>query len=159
EALARGIPAAFLQPILPAPRFLSETVIEPDADGYPRLEPQLALIDCDRPEDEVRRCYPEFWRYLEAGMQRQVHTGYLTSRRSPWYAQEQRPAPPFLCTYMGRANGGRKPFRFLWNRSQATAHNVYLLLYPKGPLRDALTANPALEAEVFAALRRIDTDG
>jgi len=159
EALDLGIPAAFLRPILPAPRFLSETVIEPDADGYPRLEPQLALIDCDLPESELRRRFPDFWCYLESGMQRNVHAGYLASRRSPWYSQEARPAPPFLCTYMGRANNGRKPFRFLWNQSQATAHNVYLLLYPKGALKEALDVNPSLYAEVYAALRRIDTNG
>jgi methylase of polypeptide subunit release factors len=159
EAADLGIPAAFLRPILPAPRFLTETVIESDRDGYPRVAPQLALIDCDLPEGELRRCFPEFWHYLESGMERHVHEGYLASRRSPWYCQEDRPAPPFLCTYMGRANKGRKPFRFLWNRSQATAHNVYLLLYPKGALQEALAADPSLQAEVYAALRRIDTNG
>src|SRR5262249_29575760 len=124
-----------------------------------RGEPQLALIDCDLSEGALRQRHPDFWRYLESGVRRNVHTGYLASRRSPWYAQEERPAPPFLCTYMGRADNGRKPFRFFWNQSQATAHNVYLLLYPKGALKEALDADPLLQAEVYAALRRIDTDG
>jgi hypothetical protein len=56
---------------------------------------------------------------------------------------------------MGRAQNGKHPFRFLWNRSQATAHNVYLLLYPKGPLRTALEKHPDLAARVFEALQRI----
>ena len=57
---------------------------------------------------------------------------------------------------MGRANNGKHPIRFIWNRSQATAHNVYLMLYPQGRLRDALNAQPELQRRVFEALRRID---
>jgi hypothetical protein len=57
---------------------------------------------------------------------------------------------------MGRANNGKTPIRFLWNRSQATAHNVYLMLYPQGRLRDALMAQPEIQARVFAALKRIN---
>jgi hypothetical protein len=56
---------------------------------------------------------------------------------------------------MGRANNGKHPFRFIWNRSQATAHNVYLMLYPQGRLRDALIARPEIQARVFEALKRI----
>jgi hypothetical protein len=56
---------------------------------------------------------------------------------------------------MGRSRNGKPPFRFIWNRSQATAHNVYLMLYPKGPLLHALTANPALAGRVFEALQGI----
>ncbi len=35
------------------------------------------------------------------------------------------------------------------------AHNVYLMLYPQGRLRDALTAQPDLQSRVFEALKRI----
>jgi hypothetical protein len=58
---------------------------------------------------------------------------------------------------MGRSGNGRKPFRFIWNKSAATAPNVYLMLYPQGPLKEALDANPSLAASVFAALQAIDT--
>ncbi len=67
------------------------------------------------------------------------------------------PRAPFLCTYMGRNGRGRKPFRFLWNQSQATAHNVYLLLYPKGELQGLLKQKPGLHQRVFAALQSLDT--
>jgi hypothetical protein len=158
-ALAKGIPKEFLRPILPNPRQLPGTVIEGGEDGYPLTEPQLALIDCALPEEQLRKKFPAFWSYLEGGKKRKIHEGYLTSRRSPWYSQEDRPPAPFLCTYMGRSQNGRKPFRFLWNRSAATAHNVYLLLYPKGPFKTALAANPVLYGMLFEALQAIDTDG
>jgi len=84
-----------------------------------------------------------------------LHQGYLTSRRSPWYIQERREVPPFVCTYMGRHRGGLPPFRILWNRSRAVAANVYLLLYPKGALLRALEADPALAQVVFGHLQAI----
>ena len=59
---------------------------------------------------------------------------------------------------MGRSSNGRKPFRFLWNKSQATAHNVYLLLYPKGPLQKALERDSSLFQKLFAALQSLDTN-
>jgi hypothetical protein len=59
---------------------------------------------------------------------------------------------------MGRGGKGRKPFRFLWNKSQATAHNVYLLLYPRGILREILTREPNLHERLFAVLVSMDTE-
>lgn len=158
EAMRLRLPAQFLRPILPAPRRLFERIIEANPDGFPQLNLQLALLDCRVPESEVQRTYPALWRYLEAGKRKGIHESYLTSRRTPWYSQEDRPPPPFLCTYMGRNGNGRKPFRFLWNKSQATAHNVYLLLYPKGILQEALKRDLALHAELFAALESLDTN-
>jgi hypothetical protein len=113
KARQLGLPDEWLRPILPPPRKLPDRVIEADPDGYPRLDPQLVLIDCRLPESAVRHQYPGLWQYLEEGRRRKIHESYLTSRRTPWYSQEDRPAPPFLCTYMGRNANGRKPFRFL----------------------------------------------
>src|SRR5207244_10384295 len=58
EAARRGIPEQYLRPVLPNPRQLPEVVIETETDGYPRLQPQLALIDCPLTEDEVRQRFP-----------------------------------------------------------------------------------------------------
>jgi predicted RNA methylase len=149
------IPRRFAKPILPGPRHLTEDVIEALPDGGPKLSPQLYLLDCNEPEEKIRVAWPRFHEYLQKGRLQETHASYLASRRTPWYSQEQRPPAPFLCTYMGRSRNGKRPFRFLWNRSQATAHNVYLMLYPKGPLRDALAKDPALQRQVFEALQRI----
>ena len=158
DALDRGIPRCALRPILPGARGLPLAVIESRADGYPALDRPLALLDCTRAEDEVLERWPGLWSYLQEGRARQVHLGYLTRRRRPWYAQERRQPAPFVCTYMGRATAARgfRPFRFFWNRSRAIAPNVYLMLYPRPALRAALDADPALGARVHAALEQIE---
>jgi hypothetical protein len=56
---------------------------------------------------------------------------------------------------MGRSRSGRKPFRVIWNKSEATAANVYLLLYPKPDLAAALAEVPGLDAAVFDLLQNI----
>jgi adenine-specific DNA-methyltransferase len=155
EALRKGIPAEFLRPILPSSRHLPSAVIEAETDGYPRLDKSLAIIDCDLPEPVVQQRYPEFWKYLESGKAQGVDSGYLASRRTPWYSQERRDPAPFLCTYMGREKSDGNPFRFFWNKSRATAANVYLLLYPRGQLKAALAARPDLYPTVFAHLQSL----
>lgn len=149
------IPHRFLKPILPGPRYLKTDIIEPQSDEVPALFPRLHLLDCGEPEERIRANWPHFFKYLQKGRQEDIHVSYLASHRIPWYSQEQRPPAPFLCTYMGRSANGRHPFRFFWNRSDATAHNVYLMLYPKSNLQVALRNHPELEARVFEALRRI----
>ncbi len=152
---ARGLPAKFFRPILPGPRHLEADVIEAEADGTPKIQHQKFMLDCRLPEGEVQEHYPALWAYLKTGKPKVSET-YLCSRRSPWYAQENRPAPLFLCTYMGRGLERRaKPFRFILNRSQATAANVYLLLYPKPALARALADDPALARQVWEFLDEI----
>jgi predicted RNA methylase len=155
EARRKGIPAQFLRPILPGSRHLPSAVIEADPDGSPRLERPRVLIDCDLPEPLVRKRYPELWAYLEHGKAQGISAGYLASRRTPWYAQEQRDPAPFLCTYMGREKRNGNPFRFFWNQSRATAANVYLLLYPRGALEAALAGRPDLYPIVFSHLQSL----
>jgi hypothetical protein len=45
----------------------------------------------------------------------------------------------------------------IWNKSAATAPNVYLLLYPKAALKRVLEERPGLNRVVFEHLRAIDT--
>lgn len=144
-----------MKPILPGPRYLTADIIEALPNGAPDVSPRLYLIDCNEPEVRIKTNWPRFYEYLLKGREQKIDASYLTSRRTPWYSQEQRPPAPFLCTYMGRSRKGKQPFRFIWNRSNATAHNVYLMLYPKLLLREALNRRPELGQALFEALERI----
>lgn len=149
------IPRQFLKPILPGPRYVTVDTIDSHPNGDPAVLPRVYLLDCSEPEEKIKNRWPRFFEYLQKGREEKIANSYLASHRVPWYSQEQRPPAPFLCTYMGRMRNGKHPFRFIWNRSQATAHNVYLMLYPKGSLLAALRAHPELEEGIFNALQRI----
>lgn len=88
EAESRGFPKCYLRPILPSPRFLKTTVIEADQDGYPLIEPQLCVIDCDLPETVLRVRHPALWDYLQTAETLGIKNGYLIGKRKPWYRQE-----------------------------------------------------------------------
>jgi hypothetical protein len=153
---AHNLPQEAFKPILPSPRYLSETEILSDERGTPLVEKPLFLLDCRLPESEVKKRYPGMWRYLEEGKKQGVADRYLCSHRSPWYSQENRPPPLFICTYIGRGNvkSGR-PFRFILNHSRATIANVYLALYPKQPLEQAIKADSSFARRVLEVLNRI----
>lgn len=48
-----------------------------------------------------------------------------------------------------------KPFRFIFNQSQATAANVYLLLYPRPAVVKALESDPKLGPLIWKFLDAI----
>jgi hypothetical protein len=77
----------------------------------PDVSPRLCLLDCSEPEERIRSAWPCLYEYLQQGRAQNIHATYLTSRRTPWYPQEQRPPAPFLCTYMGRAINGKHSIR------------------------------------------------
>jgi hypothetical protein len=141
---------------LPSPRNLEVDEIIADDDGLPQIKHPRLLLDCNEPQAEVRDKYPTLWDYFQQGIEQGVDQRYLCRHRDPWYSQENRPAAPFLCTYMGRRHGNHDaPFRFILNHSRATAANVYLLLYPKPPLAKLLAENPKLRQSVWQSLSSI----
>ncbi|MBA2704751.1 MAG: Eco57I restriction-modification methylase domain-containing protein [Blastocatellia bacterium] len=150
------LPKKFLIPILPSARYLSSDEILANDQGDPLVDRKLYLLSCKLPESEVKAKYPLLWNYLESGKREGVNEKYLSQHRSPWYSQEERQPPLFLCTYINRkskTNG--ETFRFILNHSKAIAANVYLLLYPKKPLADVIKAKPELINSLWQALKSI----
>lgn len=156
EIERRGLPREAFRPILPSPRYLQENEVAADGDGNPLLGHRLFLLDCRLEEVQIRKEYPALWKYLEEGEALGVAKRYLCRHRTPWYIQEERPPAPFVCTYLGRRDtkSGR-PFRFILNHSRATAANVYLMLYPKGPIARALEEDPDLKKRLWRFLNEI----
>jgi len=158
EIERRGLPVKCFRPVLPSPRYLQGDEVEADPHGNPLIDKELFLLDCRVSEEELRRESPELHEYLEEGRE-DIAQRYLCSKRQPWYAQEVRAAAPFLCTYIGRKNGRHgRPFRFILNHSEATVTNVYLMLYPKKTLRDALKKDPELARAVLDVLNSIEPE-
>jgi adenine-specific DNA-methyltransferase len=151
------LPTVFLTPIFPSPRYLESDQVLADSHGNPLLKRPLWLLNCDLPEDEVTKNYPTLWRYLQFGVAQKINDRYLCRHRAVWYAQDKRTPPLFLCTYMGRLSNGRttNPFRFILNYSRAIAPNVYLNIYPKPMLAQALVQKPELKRTIWNSLQSI----
>jgi adenine-specific DNA-methyltransferase len=159
RARALGIPTSALKPLLPKVRALGSDIIEAGPDGYPKVSPQLCVIDCDLPEDAIRARYPRLTEYLNTAKKLGIRNRCLLNDRHPWYKQEQRTPPPFLCTYMGRGSLGKPALRFIWNKSRAIATNTYLLLYPRPQLAEILLRRPSAAMQLFSALQQAATSG
>ena len=150
-----GILPSNLRPMLPGPRYLKGAVIDSDADGYPLVDRQLALVDSSEPIESLRHSDPALVEYYQS-VDEKTAGGYLVRNRSPWYRQEQREPAPFLITYMGRGSTEQeRPFRFILNRSRAISTNMYLLLYPVGQLKEALDSGICSLEAVHEALQRV----
>lgn len=157
KAKEYGIPDMALKPILPKARYLRSLVINTKDDGYPDVEPQMVLIDCDLDEEFIKAKYPAFYDYLQKAKQKDKDGKAIVDRtlvksRKPWYKQELRNPPLFLLTYMGRNKKDLPPLYFLLNQSNAVALNTYLLLYPKPWLMELIGNNEVLCKRLLSAL-------
>lgn len=157
KAMRLKIPDIALKPLIPKARYLKSLVIEDKEDGYPDVDPQLVLIDCDLDETIIQELYPSFYDYLQLAKVKgdngvAIVDRFLIRNRQLWYKQEKREPPTFLLTYMGRNKENLPPLYFIWNKSQAIALNTYLLLYPRQWLIDKFIKNPKLYEIVLKAL-------
>lgn len=154
-----SIPKRFLKPILPSPRYLTDTVIQSGPEGSPKIEKIKYLIDCDVPPEIVKEQYSGLWSYFQQGVEKGIPQRYLCATREEWYYQERREPCPFLATYIGRSqNGTKSPFRFLLNLSNALVTNVYLNLYPNEMLSALLREDEARYVEMLGLLNGISIE-
>jgi hypothetical protein len=150
------IPEKFLVPVLPPPRNLDVKRVESDQEGNPLLDERLFLFSSNLPEEKIKKNYPAVWKYLKKGKKQKINKRYICKHRSPWYSQENRPPAPLLFNIIGRpSNHRRPPYRFVLNKSQATATNNYLMLYPNAPLQKLLDADSELINEIWVSLNNI----
>ena len=155
---ARKLDLKMFVPVLPSPRLLKTDEIFPDKDKYPVLSPQLFLLKCDLTKDQVKKDYPNLWKYLKTGEDK-TGNKYLCKNRKQWFWQENRKATPFLCSYMGRSKeGDGAPFRFILNHSNAIVTNTYLMLYPKEDIQIKIDKDPTLVYQIWTYLRNISSD-
>ncbi len=156
EIAARGLPREVFTPILPSPRYLQHNEVKAQNDGSPDIERRRFLLDTKLSEEDIRKRFPSLFAYLEEGKARGLHERYLCKHRSLWYAQENRPPAPIVCTYLGRgdAKNGR-PFRFILNASRATVANVYLALYPTPLLAREAARDLDLLRKIWRALNEL----
>lgn len=150
------LPMDFFRPILPSPRYLSNSIIQSNIDGIPCVDNELFVLDCSLSLDEIKKNFPTLYRYLNIGKQDNVSERYLCKNRKLWYEQERRKDSLFYCTYMGRPqNKDSKPFRFILNRSKAIVTNSYLILYPNSDLDNLIKQNPEFVEKLYKALNNI----
>lgn len=154
EAESRGFDPANLTPILPSPRHVKNDVVEASDNGYADTDPQLVVIDTQVAMSELVRVDPPLAAYL-AEVEPEILKGYLAKQRKPWYKQERREPAPFVLTYMGRGVDLDKPFRFIRNRSQAIATNMFLMLYPTPHLQRYIDSDPDGLAKIHRVLLSI----
>lgn len=159
ELKSRNLPMEFFRPILPSPRHLKGDEVVADSEGLPSVEKRLFLLDPRIPENHIAEQAPDLWLYLQTGRARGLHDRYLCRTRKLWYQQEDRPAAPIVCTYLGRGDlkSGR-PFRFIRNRSRATIANVYLAMYPTARMQAALDLDPSLIDRTWRYLNEVSAE-
>lgn len=154
------LPMEAFRPVLPGSRHIPADEVHSDENGWPLLDRQLFLLDPGMSECEIARRHPQLDAYLQSGLRgREPVSGrYLCRSRNPWYAQENRPPAPIVCTYMGRKGKNGRPFRFILNNSRATACNTYLMMYPKSAISALLETEPEAIREIWKFLNGIETD-
>lgn len=152
-----SIPARFLKPVLPSPRYLKEDIIASDQEGNIAVPKIQYLFSCNLPEEMLKAQYPSVWEYIQLGIEHGVNKGYICSHRQLWYNCEGREPAPFIIPYMGRGDSSKKMFRFILNKTDAITTNVYLLLYPKANFSRCFADTKTVN-EVWKAMNEVTSE-
>jgi len=120
-----GISLRDLRPCITSPRVFSGSELwTKDLDSLPDDVPRWVL-DCRDPSAEHMN--DALGRYLRWGRRSlEANSGYLASRRHPWFSLERRGDCPILFTYFNRS----RP-RFVRNYARAVPLNTWLIVEPK----------------------------
>jgi adenine-specific DNA-methyltransferase len=119
----RGIRKRQLRACLSSPRHFGDATITDDVLNMLPNHVRRWLVDSNDPNAE--QTLSPLGKYLRRGRRLKVHKGYLVSRRSPWYSQEQRNDAPIVFTYLNKD----RP-RFLRNQAGAVPLNNWLVVSP-----------------------------
>ncbi|MEI6048997.1 MAG: N-6 DNA methylase [Bacteroidota bacterium] len=150
----KGLPKHFFKSILPSPKFIVSNVIEADSEGNPVLDDRYYVLDCSLSKDKIDKKHQNFIDYINYGESKGVSLGYICKNRNPWYSQEKRDIPLFICNYIGRENS-TKAFRFILNKSKSIVTNSYLGLYPKPIFNKLQESDPNLSLQILDMLNSI----
>lgn len=120
-----GISEEWLTPVVPAPRYIKEDVIESRENKWPcKYDWAMLTISSDK---DIMDLPLSLRKYLSSCPEK-VRKGYTLTHRKKWFSVEKKDVPPILCTYMSRNK--KNPFRFIRNKTKALATTNYLCLYP-----------------------------
>ncbi len=151
------IPFNYFRPLIPSVKKLKSNVIEANDDGSPKLDERLYLFSCNQPLNQIADA--KLQKYIADGVKQNVCGGYLCSKRTPWYLQEQRKPCPYFCSYMARENkSDGSSFRFFLNYSNAIATNTFLMMYPKNNLQQLINRDKQVLLDVHELLNNISSD-
>lgn len=157
EIEKKGLTKHFFKPILPSPRFINSDIIKSDEDGDPLLIERYYVLDCKISKDKIDVKYQNLIDYINYGESNGVSLGYICKNRNPWYSQEKRDCPLFVCNYIGRENS-TKAFRFILNKSKSIVTNSYLGLYPKPIFYKLNKSDPNISIQILNMLNSITSN-
>ncbi len=156
EIEKRNLPVSQFRPILPSPRYFSETEVNSDVLGYPAINNKLFVLDCKLSIEEINCFYPKLFKYLQEGIKLGVSERYLCRKRKIWYSQESRQKSYFYCKYIWRLNKkSEKTDLFILNHSKAIVSNSYLILYPKPNLESLIEKDFQIAYNIHQVLNNI----
>lgn len=147
----------YVRPILPGvKKIMNENVICPDL--FLKLEDDfLYVIDTAKSMTNIKIDSPKLYEYIKNG-EDEFSNRTLLSKRNPWYKQEYRDVPMFVCSNMGRGNGASKSIKFFLNKTKCIATNSYILLYPNLCLKKALDSGLVKENDLLNYLNAVVAD-